>query len=205
MAQLTTTPLPQSSQVRLPAPFAASALKYIKSVTRAANKRVPGLRAGGQGSAVAIIRISGAEAVPIATMLFRRGAPPTAPPPVAAPAPPRFTPQTHRIYYGHAVNASGQLLDEVLLLPMLAPRSFTREDVVELHCHGGTVPARRLLDACLAAGARLARAGEFTLRAFLNGRLDLAQAEAVSELVAARTASAADSALAGLAVRFLDI
>ena len=150
---------------------------------------------------MAIIRLSGADAVPIAATLFRRGAPPStsaAAPPLP---PPRFTPQTHRIYYGHAVDPSGHLLDEVLLLPMLAPRSFTREDVVELHCHGGPVPARRLLDACLAGGARLARAGEFTLRAFLNGRLDLAQAEAVSELVAARTVSAADSALAGLTVR----
>jgi tRNA modification GTPase len=111
-----------------------------------------------------------------------------------------FIPKTHRIYYGHAVDKSGAVLDEVLLLAMLAPRSYTREDIVELHTHGGTVSGRRVLDACLAAGCRLATNGEFTLRAFLNGRLDLAQAESVMQLVGAKTVSAADSALAGLMV-----
>ena len=88
---------------------------------------------------------------------------------------------------------------QVLLLPMLEPRSYTAEDVVELHTHGGGLCARRVLERCLEAGARLARPGEFTLRAFLNGRLDLSQAESVAQLVAARTVAAADSALAGLA------
>ncbi|PNG85714.1 tRNA modification GTPase MnmE, partial [Tetrabaena socialis] len=86
----------------------------------------------------------------------------------------------------------------VLLLVMLAPRSYTAEDVVELHCHGGGVCAGRVLRAVIEAGARPARNGEFTLRAFLNGRLDLAQAESVAELLGARTPAAADSALAGL-------
>eukprot|EP00850_Spirogloea_muscicola_P014638 SM000106S13986 [mRNA] locus=s106:296573:297455:+ [translate_table: standard] len=81
---------------------------------------------------------------------------------------------------------------------MLAPRSYTREDVVELQCHGGAVCVRRILQACLDAGARLAQPGEFTLRAFLNGRLDLAQAEGVAQLVAAQTFEAADSALASI-------
>ena len=85
------------------------------------------------------------------------------------------------------------------MLVMLAPRSFTAEDVVEIHTHGGGVCAQRVVQACLSAGARLARPGEFTLRAFLNGRLDLSQAESVAELVDARTVAAADSALAGLA------
>lgn len=89
-------------------------------------------------------------------------------------------------------------MDEVLLLPMLAPRSYTREDLVELHTHGGGVCAQRVLQLCLEGGARRARPGEFTLRAFLNGRLDLAQAEAVQQLISARTVAAADSALAGL-------
>lgn len=92
------------------------------------------------------------------------------------------------------------MLDEVLLLPMLAPRSYTAEDVVEIHCHGGGVCARRVLQALLGAGARLARGGEFSLRAFLNGRLDLSQAESVAQLLGARTVAAADSALAGLQV-----
>ena len=113
-----------------------------------------------------------------------------------------FDPESHRVYYGHVRDwPGGALLDEVLLLPMRAPRSFTKEDVVELHCHGGGVTARRVLDAALAAGARLARPGEFTMRAFLRGRLDLPAAEAVAALVAARTPAAADAALAGLTVR----
>lgn len=90
------------------------------------------------------------------------------------------------------------VIDEVLLIPMLSPRSYTREDIVELHCHGGAVTTSRVLSACLAQGCRAARPGEFTLRAFLNGRLDLAQAEAVAELVSARSPAAADSALAGV-------
>jgi len=81
---------------------------------------------------------------------------------------------------------------------MLAPRSYTREDVVELQCHGNDLCLRRVLRACLEAGARLADPGEFTLRAFLNGRLDLAQAENVSRLISAKSAAAADSALAGI-------
>lgn len=114
--------------------------------------------------------------------------------------PPAFQPASHRIYYGHVVDAAGSTVDEILLLPMLRPRSYTCEDVIEMHCHGGGVSAQRVLDLCLAAGCRLAAAGEFTLRAFLNGRLDLSQAESVAQLVAARTVTAADSALAGLKV-----
>jgi tRNA modification GTPase len=84
------------------------------------------------------------------------------------------------------------------VVPMLAPRSYTREDVVELQCHGNDLCLRRVLRACLEAGARLADPGEFTVRAFLNGRLDLAQAENVSRLISAKSAAAADSALAGI-------
>jgi len=82
---------------------------------------------------------------------------------------------------------------------MLGPRSFTAEDVVEIHTHGGGVCAARVIDVCIAGGARLARPGEFTLRAYLNGRMDLSQAESIPELIGARTVAAADSALAGIA------
>ncbi|KAL2894351.1 tRNA modification GTPase MnmE [Bienertia sinuspersici] len=85
---------------------------------------------------------------------------------------------------------------------MLAPRSYTREDVIELQCHGSEVCLRRVLRACLDAGARLADPGEFTLRAFLNGRLDLSQAENVGKLIAANSAGAADAALAGIQACF---
>lgn len=99
------------------------------------------------------------------------------------------------------LTVSRQVVDEVLMLTMLSPRSYTMEDVVEIHTHGGGICAQRVLQLCLEAGARRARPGEFTLRAFLNGRLDLSQAESVQELVSARTVAAADSALAGLEVR----
>jgi tRNA U34 5-carboxymethylaminomethyl modifying GTPase MnmE/TrmE len=85
------------------------------------------------------------------------------------------------VLYGHVMDpATGERVDEALLLLMRAPRSFTREDVVELHCHGGLVAVRRVLKAVLDAGARLAAAGEFSQRAFLNGRLDLTRAEAIA-------------------------
>jgi len=102
------------------------------------------------------------------------------------------------VEYGLALDADGSVIDEVLVVPMLAPRSYTREDVVELQCHGNDLCLRRVLRACLEAGARLADPGEFTLRAFLNGRLDLAQAENVSRLISAKSAAVADSALAGI-------
>ena len=94
----------------------------------------------------------------------------------------------------------GQNVDEVLLAVMRAPRTFTREDVVEITCHGGILPAKLVLDAVLANGARLAEPGEFTRRAFLNGRIDLAQAEAVADLIHSRTElalRAANEQLAG--------
>ena len=90
------------------------------------------------------------------------------------------------MHYGRIVH-EGRVVDEVLLTVMRAPRTFTREDVVEIGCHGGMLVAKAVLDAVLARGARLAEPGEFTKRAFLNGRLDLAQAEAVADVIHART------------------
>ena len=89
-------------------------------------------------------------------------------------------------------------LDEAVVLAFRAPHSYTGEDVVEFQCHGGAVTPRRVLEACIAAGARLARRGEFTERAFLNGKLDYGQAESVLDLIDAKTARAADAALEGL-------
>lgn len=158
-------------------------------MTTAGEDTIAAIVTGMGGGAVAIIRISGSEAVEVAAKLFRPNG--------------RFQfnwrPASHRVYYGTAVDPEDEgVLDEVLVLPMLSPRSYTCEDVVELHCHGGPVCASRVLRAAVEAGARLAKPGEFTLRAFLNGRLDLAQAESVTELISARTPAAADSALAGL-------
>ncbi len=137
-----------------------------------------------QGS-VGIVRVSGSWALKIAETLFR--------------APGRQIWESHRILYGHIRRPKTQeLVDEALLLIMKAPRSFTREDVVEFHCHGGIMAVQEVLQLCLEHGARLAQPGEFSLRAFLNGRLDLTQAESISDLVGAKSPAAAQSALAGL-------
>lgn len=137
-----------------------------------------------QGS-VGIVRVSGAEAIAIAESLFY--------------APGRQIWESHRILYGYIRHPqTHQLVDEALLLIMKAPRSYTREDVVEFHCHGGIMAVQQVLQLCLEAGARLAQPGEFTLRAFLNGRLDLSQAESIADLVGARSPQAAQTALAGL-------
>lgn len=137
-----------------------------------------------QGS-VGIVRLSGAKALAIARTLFY--------------APGRQSWESHRILYGYVRDPqTRETVDEALLLLMLAPRSYTREDVVEFHCHGGIMAVQKVLQLCIAQGARLAEAGEFTLRAFLNGRLDLTQAEGVADLVNAQSARAAQTALAGL-------
>ena len=96
--------------------------------------------------------------------------------------------ESHRLFYGHLSHpVDGCLIDEGMAVLMRAPRSYTCEDVLELHCHGGHFVVRAVLEACIAAGARLAEPGEFTRRAFLNGRIDLTQAEAVMDLIASRT------------------
>lgn len=144
------------------------------------------------GAAVAVVRISGREALQVGAKMFRR--------------PVRegelrevdWLPRSHRVYYGHVVDGSDRVVDEALLLAMHGPKSYTREDVVEVHGHGGSVCAQRVLRCALQAGARMAQPGEFTLRAVLHGRIDLAQAESVQRLVQARTPRAADAALAGL-------
>lgn len=109
-----------------------------------------------------------------------------------------WRPRSHFVEYGVVVDSKGSVVDEVLAVPMLAPRSYTREDVIELQCHGSEVCLRRVLRACVDAGARLAEPGEFTLRAFLNGRLDLTQAENVEKLISAKSSAAADAALEGI-------
>jgi len=143
----------------------------------------------GEGG-LAVVRLSGGNALAVAEKCFS----PTGKsslPPTAAP--------THTIQFGKIVRA-GNVIDEVLLAVLRAPRTFTREDTVEISCHGGLLPAKLVLDALLAAGARLAEPGEFTKRAFLNGRIDLAQAEAVADLIHSRTElalAAANEQLAG--------
>ena len=137
-----------------------------------------------QGS-VGIVRVSGSQAMTIAQSLFH--------------APGRQVWESHRILYGYIRHPqTQQIVDEALLLIMKAPRSYTREDIVEFHCHGGIMAVQQVLQLCLENGSRLAQPGEFTLRAFLNGRLDLTQAEGIADLVGAKSPQAAQSALAGL-------
>jgi tRNA modification GTPase len=124
---------------------------------------------------VAIVRLSGSESLAIAARIFRRRGG-------------HGIPRSRHVYVGHVLDhASGAILDEVVTFSMIAPRSYTGEDVVEIQCHGGSVTSQRILESACAAGARPAGPGEFTKRAFLNGRMDLAQAEAVADLIMARS------------------
>ena len=132
---------------------------------------------------VAIVRVSGPGAFAVADRVFRCAAAP----PSARPA--------GTFVYGHVVDPAGTHLDEALALLFRAPRSYTREDIVEIHGHGGRTAATRLLRSVLSAGARLAEPGEFTRRAFLSGRIDLVQAEGVLDLIRSQSDRAASAAL----------
>lgn len=138
----------------------------------------------GEG-AIAIVRLSGDKAVEIADRIF------------CAPNNKQLAEQTtHTIHYGHLIEPkTNEIVEEVMLSLMRAPRTFTREDVVEINCHGGLTSVNRVLKLVLTNGARLAEPGEFTKRAFLNGRIDLSQAEAVMDLIRAKTDRAMNVAL----------
>ncbi len=140
----------------------------------------------GEGG-IGIIRISGEESLSILKQIFRT--------PSGS-----FNMKDHLLVYGHIVDPeSEQVLDEVLSVYMKAPRTYTAEDVVEIDCHGGIVPLRKILQLVYRCGARPAQPGEFTERAFLNGRLDLSQAEAVMDMISARADKTYDSAVGQLA------
>ncbi len=137
---------------------------------------------------IGILRVSGPQAQAVAARLF-------------APADPRLDPAClppRRLVLGRAIGQGGRALDQVLAVRFAAPHSYTTQEVLELQSHGGPAVLRALLAAALAAGCRLARPGEFTLRAYLGGRLDLSQAEAVAQLIAAQSEGEARLALAGL-------
>ena len=137
-----------------------------------------------QGS-VGIVRMSGEKALSIAQRVFD--------------APGTQAWESHRILYGYVRHPKTKIvIDEALLMIMLAPRSYTREDVIEIHCHGGIMAVQQVLQVCIESGANLAQPGEFTLRAFLNGRIDLTQAESIADLVGSKSAQAATTALAGI-------
>lgn len=138
---------------------------YQKGETIAAIATPPG--EGG----IAVIRISGDAAITVAEKIYSG---------------PLRSYLSHTAHCGRIVDAQGEIVDEVLILPMLSPRSYTGEDTVEIQCHGGSLITRRVLQTVLAAGARPALPGEFTFKAYMNGKLDLAQAEAVQQLIGAK-------------------
>jgi tRNA modification GTPase len=147
----------------------------------------------GEGG-IGIIRLSGRNAISIAVKLFR-----------SKNGKAIESIESHKAVYGHVIDPGEQrIIDEALLLIMRAPHSYTCEDVVEIHCHGGPVPLRNILGLTLSAGARLAEPGEFTKRAFLNGRLDLTQAEAVIDVIRAKTDASLKLAVGHLSGQFTE-
>lgn len=135
------------------------------------------------GGAIAVIRISGPDAIAIADSTFSRNL-------IGA--------ESHRALYGNVVDTQQRIIDEVLLTPFLAPHSYTGEDSVEISCHGSRYIVERIIETLIAAGARHAKPGEFTQRAFLGGKMDLSQAEAVADLIASTNASQHQAALSQL-------
>ena len=137
-------------------------------------------------SSVGIIRLSGPEAVDIGAKIYH------------GKKDLRLV-DSHTIHYGKVVNPiDGKVVDEVLMMVMRGPRSFTGEDIIEIQCHGGTVVIQKILNLVLAQGARLAEVGEYSKRAFLNGKMDLSQAEAIMDIVGAKTERSLDLALTQL-------
>ena len=155
-------------------------VNYMKTDTIAA------IATAMSNSGIGIVRLSGEEAVSIVDKIFvMRNQKKLADMP------------THTIHYGH-IKDGDEVIDEVMVLLMKGPKSYTREDTVEIDCHGGMLVTRRILEAVLKAGARLADPGEFTKRAFLNGRIDLSQAEAVIDVINAKNEYALKSSVGQL-------
>ncbi|MCB1136671.1 MAG: tRNA uridine-5-carboxymethylaminomethyl(34) synthesis GTPase MnmE [Chlamydiia bacterium] len=146
---------------------------YVPGETIAALATPPG--EGG----IAVIRVTGDHAIAVVDRIFSSDVT-------------RFA--THTAHYGHIVGPEGGIVDSVLVLVMKGRRSFAGEDTVEIHCHGGSLISRRVLETVYAAGARPAKPGEFSFRAFINGKLDLAQAEAIQELISADNERAMEAA-----------
>ncbi len=137
---------------------------------------------------IGIVRLSGSDSIRIADNIFR------------SPKKKKLRNfDSHRIIFGHIINPKNkEIIDEVLVSIMKSPNTYTREDVVEINCHGGSIPLRRILELALTNGARLAEPGEFTRKAFLNGRIDLAQAEAVLDIINSLTVESQKSAMSQL-------
>ena len=139
--------------------------------------------------AISIIRLSGPDAIKIVNQIFKGKNLEKVP--------------THTIHYGNIIDGE-EIIDEVLVSVMLSPKTFTTEDVVEINCHGGIATTNKVLELVLRKGARLAEPGEFTKRAFLNGRIDLIKAESVMDLIESKTDKARKVAIAGISGKISD-
>ena len=148
---------------------------------------IAAIATGGNPTAIGIVRVSGEGCFALCEKVFR-----------AVNGRPFADQETRKMVYGEMLDSQGRVIDQGLAVRFPGPNSYTGEDSAEFHCHGSPVVLRELLAALFAAGARQAKAGEFTKRAFLNGRLDLTQAEAVVDLIDAETAAAARNAAAQL-------
>ena len=127
-------------------------------------------------AAIGIVKVSGNKSIAIVDRIFRSKS-----------RKKLSAIETYNMIYGHIVDKNSDIIDEVIVSVMKSPHSYTREDVVEINCHGGLVATEKVLELCVENGARIAEPGEFTKRAFLNGRIDLSQAEAVIDLVRSKT------------------
>ena len=135
-------------------------------------------------SGIGIVRISGENAIYIVDSIFRSAS--------------GTKVQSHMIHYGYIVDKDENIIDEVMTSVMKAPKSYTMEDTVEINCHGGVLVMQKVLETVLQAGARLAEPGEFTKRAFLNGRIDLSRAEAVIDVIHSQNEYALSSSVSQL-------
>lgn len=126
-----------------------------------------------KNGAISIVRLSGADSISIVNSIFTE----------------KITEESHKIYYGH-IKDEDEVIDEVLVMVMKSPRTYTTEDIVEINCHGGITTTNKVLELLLKKGARLAEPGEFTKRAYLNGRINLLEAESVNDLITAKTDAA---------------
>ena len=136
-------------------------------------------------SGIGIVRVSGKEAIPVVNQIYCNQKKQRV----------LDSYSSHTIHYGFIIDRDGKVIDEVMVSVMKAPRSYTREDTVEINCHGGALMVKKILMTVVEAGARIAEPGEFTKRAFLNGRMDLSEAEAVMDLIHAKNEFALQSSV----------
>lgn len=158
------------------------------------NETIAAIATALSDSGIGIVRISGENAIYIVDSIFRS----------ASGKKILGNVQTHTIHYGYIVDKDENAIDEVMVAVMKAPRSYTTEDTVEINCHGGVLVMQKILETVLRAGARLAEPGEFTKRAFLNGRIDLSRAEAVIDVIHSQNEYALSSSVSQLKGRLSD-